>query len=227
MIRITISAPETRAMIKARSPLRQPAIPERGSSNLGHHKNASTSRLPSPTRPGLAIDSSAKPISVSNPNLSSVFEDSAPAPTSTAPAGSPTSRRFVDGPSSAKAKLTSMLKSAKGLFVSSASISAAAKMESLSPHSRAKAEALIEDVLKSNQPRSNFEPMMTQQRGTVDSAMEDAQSVRTSPSKASSMITRGTTDREEKQKEKEVKEQERLAKERQRNDDRLEKAREK
>jgi hypothetical protein len=222
----TISAPETRAM-KTRSPLRQPVIPERGSSNLGHHKNASTSRLPSPTRPGLAIDLSVKPVSVSNPNPSSAFEDSAPVTTSTAPVGSPTSRRFVDGPSSAKAKLTSMLKSAKGLFVSSASISAAAKMESLSPHSRAKAEASLEDVTRSKQPRSNFEPTRTQQYGTVDSVMEDVHSVRTSPSKANSVITRGSAEREEKQKEKEAKEQEKLAKERQRNDDRLEKAREK
>ncbi|KAI9762478.1 MAG: hypothetical protein M1840_001238 [Geoglossum simile] len=222
------SAPETRAMMKTASQLRQPVIPERGSSNLGHHKNASTSRLPSPTRSGLAINSSTKPISVSNPNLSLVFEDSALVPTSTAPAGSPTSRRFVDGPSSAKAKLTSMLKSAKGLFVSSASISAAAKMESLSPHSRARAEASIEELARSNQgPRNNFEPLRTQKYGIVDNAMEDAHSVRTSPSKASSVITRGSADREEKQKEREAKEQERLAKERQRNDDRLEKAREK
>ncbi|KAI9772792.1 MAG: hypothetical protein M1839_002293 [Geoglossum umbratile] len=215
------SAPETRPMVKTRSPLRQPAIPERGSSNLGHHKNASTSRLPSPTRPGLATDPPTKPISVSNPTLSSVFEDSALTSTTTAPTGSPTSRRFVDGPSSAKAKLTSMLKSAKGLFVSSASVSAAAKMESFSPHSsRIRAQVSVEDVTGGNQEsRDGFESMRTQQNGAVDTIMEDSHSVRTYTSKADSAITRGFADREEKQKE-------RLAKEQQRNDGRLEKARE-
>lgn len=48
--------------------------------------------------------------------------------------GSPSSRRYVDGPLSAsKSKLQSIMKTARGLFSSSAGVSAQAKMETLSP----------------------------------------------------------------------------------------------
>ena len=59
-----------------------------------------------------------------------------PTPTnpSTTPLGSPSSRRYVDGPLSAsKSKLQSIMKTARGLFSSSAGVSAQAKMETLSP----------------------------------------------------------------------------------------------
>ena len=53
---------------------------------------------------------------------------------STTPLGSPSSRRYVDGPLSAsKSKLQSIMKTARGLFSSSAGVSAQAKMETLSP----------------------------------------------------------------------------------------------
>lgn len=56
--------------------------------------------------------------------------------TSTTPSGSPLSRRYVDGPLSAsKSKLQSIMKTARGLFSSSAGVSAQAKMETLSPPS--------------------------------------------------------------------------------------------
>jgi hypothetical protein len=227
--RHVVPAPGSRLMMKTTSPFRRPEVPERGSSNLGHHKNASTSMLPSPTRSGPTADLSTKPISVSNPNLPSVFEDGNLAPTATALAGSPTSRRFVDGPASAKAKLTSMLKSAKGLFVSSASVSAAAKMESFSPHSsRIRDHNSIEDVIREQQgPRNDLRSTEMQQHGVMDTGFEDAHNVQTSPSKANSVITRSSADQEDKQKEREAKEREKVIKEQQRNDDRLERAREK
>ena len=54
--------------------------------------------------------------------------------TSTTPFGSPSSKRYVDGPLSAsKSKLQSIMKSAKGLFSSSAGVSAQAKIDLLSP----------------------------------------------------------------------------------------------
>lgn len=58
----------------------------------------------------------------------------APAADSTTPAGSPVASRWqVDGPLSAsKAKFSSFLKSAKGMFASSAAASAQAKMETMS-----------------------------------------------------------------------------------------------
>ena len=52
---------------------------------------------------------------------------------STTPTGSPSSKRYVDGPLSAsKSKLQSIMKTARGLFSSSAGVSAQAKMETLS-----------------------------------------------------------------------------------------------
>ena len=62
------------------------------------------------------------------------LNSSTPANPSTTPLGSPSSRRYVDGPLSAsKSKLQSIMKTARGLFSSSAGVSAQAKMETLSP----------------------------------------------------------------------------------------------
>ena len=64
----------------------------------------------------------------------SVLDISTPTDQSTTPLGSPSSRRYVDGPLSAsKSKLQSIMKTARGLFSSSAGVSAQAKMETLSP----------------------------------------------------------------------------------------------
>ena len=53
---------------------------------------------------------------------------------STTPLGSPSSKRYVDGPLSAsKSKLQSIMKTAKGLFSSSAGVSAQAKIDLLPP----------------------------------------------------------------------------------------------
>ena len=55
---------------------------------------------------------------------------------STTPIGTPASKRYVDGPLSAsKTKLQSIMKTARGLFSSSAGASAQAKMETMSPSS--------------------------------------------------------------------------------------------
>ena len=62
------------------------------------------------------------------------WDSSTPTNQSTTPLGSPASRRYVDGPLSAsKLKLQSIMKTARGLFSSSAGVSAQAKMETLSP----------------------------------------------------------------------------------------------
>ena len=64
------------------------------------------------------------------------LDTSTPKNQSTTPLGSPSSRRYVDGPLSAsKSKLQSIMKTARGLFSSSAGVSAQAKMETLSPRS--------------------------------------------------------------------------------------------
>lgn len=113
-----------------RSPLREPAIPER-TSTVGQMKSASTSVLRSPTKLSDVAESLLKKgISVSNPNLSSAVENDeqySPAPKSP-------SRSFRDSPlKAAKDKVSSILKTSRSLFVSSAAASAAAKGSTLSP----------------------------------------------------------------------------------------------
>ncbi|KAL2352738.1 hypothetical protein BJ546DRAFT_179374 [Cryomyces antarcticus] len=96
---------------------------------IGHQKSTSTTALVSPTKTSTAPDvAHKKTISVSNPNFSTAQNLQ-----TTTPAGSPAGKRYMDGPLSAsKAKLYSVLKSAKGIFASSAGVSAQAKMEALS-----------------------------------------------------------------------------------------------
>ena len=90
---------------------------------FGHAKSHSTATLASPGKAEMGPPPSpAKSISVS---YSAV-------PTTT-PQGSP--KRALDGTLSAsKSRLHSLMKTAKGLFTSSAGVSAAAKMETLSPN---------------------------------------------------------------------------------------------
>lgn len=99
---------------------------------LGHQKSSSTVSLISPNKLTMAPESLAqKAYSVSNPNLSHAMGTSTPM-------SSPGSKKFADGPLSAsKARLYSVLKSAKGIFASSAGASAQAKMDVLSSPVRA------------------------------------------------------------------------------------------
>ncbi|KAL9078170.1 MAG: hypothetical protein Q9157_002928, partial [Trypethelium eluteriae] len=116
---------------------------------------------------------------------------------STTPVGSPMSKRHPDGPLSAsKAKLYSVLKSARGIFASSAGVSAQAKMETLSPSAnRSK---------KPEQPPSIdqiFQPNRTEE-------LSVAKQNPISPNKAGEgRRTRSSSEREEKKREKEAKEQ--------------------
>jgi hypothetical protein len=99
-----------------------------------HKKMASTVELESTSKAIMAPDLTIqKPISVSNPTpiLASAARTTTP---TVSPPRSPSGRRLLDGPLSAsKAKFYSVLKSAKGIFASSAGASAHAKMEALSP----------------------------------------------------------------------------------------------
>lgn len=105
---------------RMRTPVGSPA-PVRLMPGYGHAKSASTATLASPAKAAMAPPASpAKSISISNPSYG---------PTTT-PQGSP--RRYLDL-SASKSRLQSIMKTAKGLFTTSASISAAAKMETLSP----------------------------------------------------------------------------------------------
>ncbi|GKT80018.1 LOW QUALITY PROTEIN: inner centromere protein [Colletotrichum tofieldiae] len=131
----TISGPEF-ALPKQRqspgrsgSPKRAPVIPERTTSVFGHGKSASVSVLPDLSKDKMVEDLSPakKHVSVSNP-LSAVPEDGRPETPQ-----SPT-RSFRDSPlKQVKNKLSSILKSSKGLLASSAAISAEGKSSLMSP----------------------------------------------------------------------------------------------
>ncbi|KAK6371487.1 hypothetical protein LTS17_008737 [Exophiala oligosperma] len=106
---------------RMRTPVRASPGPGRIMPGYGHTKSASTATLASPAKAAMAVPvSPAKSISVSNP-----------AQATTTPQGSP--RRYLDL-SASKSKLQSIMKTAKGLFTTSASVSAAAKLETLSPN---------------------------------------------------------------------------------------------
>jgi hypothetical protein len=106
---------------RMRTPVPMSPGPGRIMPGFGHTKSASTATLVSPAKAAMAPPASpAKSVSVSNP-----------AQATTTPKGSP--RRYIDL-SASKSKLQSIMKTAKGLFTSSASVSAAAKLETLSPN---------------------------------------------------------------------------------------------
>jgi hypothetical protein len=106
-----------------RTPVRMSPGPGKLMSGYGHVRSASTATLVSPGKAATTPPASpAKTISVSNPQFPS-----------TTPQGSP--RRGMTGTLSAsKSRLQSIMKTAKGLFTSSAGVSAAAKLETLSPN---------------------------------------------------------------------------------------------
>lgn len=177
---------------RMRTPVRISPSPGKMLPGFGHAKSASTVTLASPGKAALAPGlGHTKTISVSNP----------PYP-STTPKGSP--RRIFDAPLSAsKSKLQSIMKTAKGLFTSSAGVSAAAKMETLSP------KAL--HMAANNMP--GLYPNIT-------SMLED-KPLPPSPAKEGRK-TRSSTEREREEKKKE-----REIRDRQKAEEQLEKAREK
>lgn len=196
-----------------KSPARA-ASPTKSRPAFGHLKSSSASVLPSPGKSSMAPPlSHKKTVSVSNPPLSNV-------PSLATPVGSPMGKKFADGPLSAsKAKFYSVLKSAKGIFASSAGASAQAKMEALSPaihHTRSQAQAPQMNALLS--PNAHSRPASTLYPEIQ--IPEHANSAPTPTRAQEGRKTRSSTEREEKRKEKE-------AKERQRAVDDLEKAREK
>ena len=200
---------------RQRSPLReQPTIPERTTSTLGHIKSVSTSVLRSPRKAGES-PGHKKGISVSNPNPS-VGTDEAE---STTPPKSP-SRSYRGSPlKAAKDKFSSILKTSRGLFASSAAVSAEAKTSALSPSSTRVGMASVqsfEEALRSQPSYPNLDPQVK----------DDQQSQRApnSPGKASVRKTRASTEREERRKEEEARETKEL-KEARKMEEQLKKAR--
>ncbi|KAF2403787.1 hypothetical protein EJ06DRAFT_293656 [Trichodelitschia bisporula] len=164
----------------------KPISPFRTGFPFSHKKAVSTTALVSPTRAAMAT-SHKKTISVSNPSVAE----------SMTPAGSP--KRHNDGPLSAsKAKLYSVLRSAKGIFASSAGISAQAKVEALSTAPRPR-PATIDEVFN---PGKEAQAQSIYPNFPGGFSQTSLQSTATSgPSEG--RRTRSSTDREQKQREEE------------------------
>lgn len=148
-----------------------------------------------------------KPISVSNPDLSTVVE-------STTPAGSPTGKRNMDGPISAsKAKLYSAFRAAKEKIIGSSAASAQAKLDALAEgpvRPKLQPTTSSEDVFtspKRSEKAGNglFSGLRSPSKETLRSAKTAASAMPASPTKSYSRRTRSSFERE-RQKEKEVKE---------------------
>ncbi|TVY14643.1 Inner centromere protein-related protein pic1 [Lachnellula arida] len=205
-----------------RSPLREPAIPERTTSTLGHIKSASTSILRSPKKAGDSPGN--KGISVSNPEPSvhTINEGE-----STTPTKSP-SRSYRGSPlKAAKDKFSSILKTSRGLFASSAAVSAEAK-STFSPGGPSNRPGIhptpsFEDVLSQSNSNGVIYP-------TLSNSTNSEQKSQRSPKglfKSSVRKTRASTEKEERKKEEQAREarEAKEAKEAQKRADQLEQAR--
>ncbi|CAI4210723.1 unnamed protein product [Parascedosporium putredinis] len=165
---------QRQANSRPNSPYKAPIIPDRTTSTLPHMKSAS-------------------PISVSNPTLATVSESSRPP----SPMKSP-SRTLRDSPlKQVKNKLSSILKSSKGLLASSAAISAEGKSSILSPSTTRLGYftgASSESIAQPNLGESMYPDL--------SKALADAQSASslTSPTKANGRRTRASAERERKEK---------------------------
>lgn len=206
--------PKQRPQSRPGSPQRPPAIPERTTSAVPHMKSASVSALPDdPLRmdDGVALK---KAISVSNPTLAAVSETERPQTPK-----SPT-RSLRESPlKHVKNKLSSILKSSKGLLASSAALSAEGKTSILSP-STTRLELTrnpsSETINKAQPVTDSVYPDLTQ-------ALVEAKTSRpASPTKPNVRKTRASAEREKREK---VKEKETRMMEDQM--DKLERAREK
>ncbi|EXJ80621.1 hypothetical protein A1O3_06905 [Capronia epimyces CBS 606.96] len=185
-----VRAPELIAHeARMKTPARTSMSPGKMRPLFSHTKAASTATLASPAKAAMAPPTSpGKSVSVSNPQVT------------TTPQGSP--KRYLDL-SASKSKLHSIMKTAKGLFTASAGVSAAAKLETLSPNAMIAA--------------ANAMPGMYPNL----SAMTEDKPLPPSPPKATRR-TRSSTEKEkeERRKEKDVQIMQKM-------DEQLEKAREK
>lgn len=196
------------------------AAADRSMAPPGHGKSASVSVLPQSGLRGLDASSPKKAVSVSNPAIVSA-NDNRPA----SPPKSP-SRSFRDSPlKQVKNKLSSIIKSSKGLLASSAVLSAEGKTAMLSPstsrlglHAGPSMESLFQRAAPSDAPYPDLS----------NRSAPDNQSIVNpgSPTRPVSKRTRASIEREkeEKRREKEAAKEARLYAEQM---SKLEKAREK
>ncbi len=202
------------------SPVRTAAVAPKVS-RPAYNKSYTADAQPSPAK-----HVPAKLTSVSNPDLSAVAE-------STTPVGSPTSKKYMDGPLSAsKSKLYSAFRLAKEKLIGSSATSAQVKMDALRespgrpklPSSDASDE-VSSSPKRAERPVSIFNHMRSPSKDSIKSGK--SATIPGSPLKGDGRRTRSSTERE-KQKEKETREKEmRETKQQQRAEDRLRQMREK
>ena len=171
----------------------------------------------------------SKLISVSNPDLSAVLE-------STTPVGSPTGKKYMDGPLSAsKSKLYSAFRAAKEKLIGSSATSAQAKLDALndSPkrptlYSQYSSEDIFSSPKRTEKPPSIFSHLRSPSKESHKSTKSSRiATLPGSPVKEAGRRTRSSSERE-KQKERETREKEaKDAKQQQRAEDRLKDMREK
>lgn len=153
----------------------------------------------------------------STPALNSAAGGENLSKTSTTPHGTPSSKRYVDGPLSAsKSKLQSIMKTARGLFTSSAGVSAQAKMETLSPHSmktrgQTRAPAMAEKPGSKLNPSSAKETLPSHAPTDWEARrIEEQVRLKSSESTTEGRRTRSSAEKDERRKEKEAREQEQM-----------------
>ena len=177
------------------SPLRQSVMVNSQIDGLRRSRSASKSIFASPTRTG---------------QRSATEREQSPQQ-STTPNGTPM-KRHVDGPLSAsKSKLQSIMKTARGLFTSSAGVSAQAKME-LSPQS-ARTRSQLQGSPNGNTMGSKPKPSVL--NGELYPDLRPGEQIHASVTlqshypvnNAEPRKTRSSTEREDKKREKEAKEQ--------------------
>ena len=190
--------------IREPSPLRQSIMVDSMKSTSRRSRSASKSNLASPTRAGLRSEANIVQAHQSKLEREDLLNQS------TTPVGTPT-KRYVDGPVSAsKSKLQSIMKTARGLFTSSAGVSAQAKMETLSPHSmrtrgqmqRSPSGSVMGGKLKPSMVDGELYPDLRSGGQVKSSADQDPHDV----VKAEPRKTRSSTEKEERRKETEARE---------------------
>jgi len=194
--------PSKQDLRREASPLRSIATHGPPKNSPAHQKSASTATYTSPNKPfSQQTALYKKAVSVSNPG-----RQDAP---STTPAGTPPKRLHHDGPLNAsKSKLQSIMKSARGLFTSTAGVSAQAKMETLSPGI---APLRSQDWQNKGHSIQNPDlgPASLNQMMYPGLPNGSQISISGEPGKAEGRKTRSSTEKEEKQREKEAKDRQR------------------
>ncbi|KAH8194245.1 hypothetical protein TruAng_011591 [Truncatella angustata] len=218
------AVPKTRQRKSHSKSPQRPDIPERNASaKKGHHKSASVPSFPVIDQNQDDVLLLKKTISVSNPALASVAEDQVADLES--PPKSP-SRTLRESPlKHVKNKLSSILKTSKGLLASSAAISAEGKSSLLSPSSvrlglHAGPSTMSLDLPFGSSSQLLY-PDLSKKSFDIQSMTSTA-----SPARTEGRRTRASIEREkveEKRKEKEAKEAKRMAEQM----SKLERAREK